>query len=251
MEQNTNKQNEEVNNIEKLDANNITREINLDELYDGAINNTVVIDPVTNSEILIKENKGNLFLIIVLIIGIYALSFYYVYNKTDLLKNMASLEPRTTVTTTTADVINDITTTTSGKISGVLTCSYSSKSDSENGDITFIVNYEDDLITSTNFSYSVISNIDSPSKTVVDLTNQYENYYINNAAIVGNNITFDKNEKGFSFSSEVKYDVVDFNLITQTEGQTILYLKPSSSDTLNSLKTSYENNGFSCTDTRK
>lgn len=249
MEQDTNKTNEEINNIEKLDANNITREINLDELYDGAVNNTVVIDPVTNSEILIKEKKGNLFLIIILIIGIFSLSLYYVYNKTDLLKNMASLEPKTTVTTT-DDVIHDVTTT-SSKISGVLTCSYSFKSDSENGDITFTANYEDDLITSTNFSYSVISNIDSPSKTVVDLINQYENYYINNAAIVGNNITFDKNVKGFSFSSEVKYDVVDFNLITQTEGQTILYLKPSSSDTLNSLKTSYENNGFSCSDTRQ
>lgn len=37
------------------EPNNITREINLDELYDGAVNNTVVIDPVTNDEVFLPS----------------------------------------------------------------------------------------------------------------------------------------------------------------------------------------------------
>ena len=55
MEEKNNKEKlEETVDIDKKDINedsnienNVTREINLDELYDGAINNTVIIDPVS------------------------------------------------------------------------------------------------------------------------------------------------------------------------------------------------------------
>ena len=54
--------NEDENKKEKIIDNepeNVTREINLDELYDGAINSTVVIDPITNDEVLLRQKKGN------------------------------------------------------------------------------------------------------------------------------------------------------------------------------------------------
>ena len=41
---------DEKDNIDE-DPGYVTREINLDDLYDGAVNNTVVIDPITNNEI--------------------------------------------------------------------------------------------------------------------------------------------------------------------------------------------------------
>ncbi len=42
---------EVLDNDEELieDPENVTREINLDDLYDGSVNNTVVIDPITNN----------------------------------------------------------------------------------------------------------------------------------------------------------------------------------------------------------
>lgn len=48
-----------MDNDEELieDPENVTREINLDDLYDGAVNNTVVIDPITNNEILLADKS--------------------------------------------------------------------------------------------------------------------------------------------------------------------------------------------------
>ena len=49
---------DEKDNIDE-DPGYVTREINLDDLYDGAVNNTVVIDPITNNEILMRSKKPN------------------------------------------------------------------------------------------------------------------------------------------------------------------------------------------------
>ena len=51
------KQDELDSEKEIMEPENVTREINLDELYDGAINNTVVIDPITKDEILVETKK--------------------------------------------------------------------------------------------------------------------------------------------------------------------------------------------------
>ena len=53
------KQEELDSEKEIMEPENVTREINLDELYDGAINNTVVIDPITKDEILVETKKSN------------------------------------------------------------------------------------------------------------------------------------------------------------------------------------------------
>ena len=64
MDDKENKKEENINNTNNdmkpdNEPYNVTREINLDELYDGAINNTVVIDPVTNDEVLMTSKKTN------------------------------------------------------------------------------------------------------------------------------------------------------------------------------------------------
>lgn len=72
------------NNIPDDEPDNITREINLDELYDGAINNTVVIDPVTHDEVLMASRKPNYTFLGVLLSILILLIFYYISNKTEI-----------------------------------------------------------------------------------------------------------------------------------------------------------------------
>ena len=62
----------------------VTREINLDDLYDGAINNTVVIDPITKDEVLMTKDRRPNYAIIGIIIAILALLIlYWVNNKSE------------------------------------------------------------------------------------------------------------------------------------------------------------------------
>lgn len=225
----------------KDDANDdgVTREIDLDELYDGAVNNTVVIDPVTNDEVLLPSKKPNYTLIGVGLAILILLVLYYVSNKTDLGRTTKNVEPKTT----TSQVPN----TDNYEVQdGVLTCTYNSKGDAETQTVTFVANYKNSIIINSNFNYVVMSNLDTTSAVIEDLKNQYENFYINNAAVTGNNITFEKNEKGFTFNAETNYNTSDFDKVMLTDGQTILYVKPGKSDTYEILQKAYTDKGFSC-----
>ena len=70
-----NKENEELEKTDVIDTetddvdniSDVTRKIDLNDLYDGAINNTVIIDPVTQDELLYKKKKPNKFIILVLV----------------------------------------------------------------------------------------------------------------------------------------------------------------------------------------
>lgn len=231
----------ENENKEEVDASDaVTREINLDELYDGAVNNTVVIDPVTNDEVLLPSKKPNYTLIGVILAIVVLLILYYVNNKTELGGTTKDVEPKTTTTTTSQANTNESKT-------GVLTCTYNSKSDAETQTVTFVANYENDVLTTSNFNYVVVSNLDSTSAVIEDLKNQYENLYINNASVIGNNMSYEKDNKGFTFNVETDYDVAEFDKISVTPGQTILYVKPNSTDTYETLQAAYIEKGFSCT----
>lgn len=240
-----NKKNE-INEEETLDESfealedpeYVTREINLDDLYDGAINNTVVIDPITNNEVLLANKKPNYTIIGVIVAIIVLLLLYYVNNKTDLGRTTKNVEPKTTTST---KIINE-----KKDENGVLTCNYSSKSEAETQAVTFIANYENNTITTTNFNFVVISNSESESAIVTDLKTQYETFFINNASLTGSNVSFEKDEKGFTFNVETDYKKNDFDEMNITDGQTILYVKPQSTDTIDSLKNTYTDKGFSC-----
>lgn len=222
------------------EPDNITREINLDELYDGAVNNTVVIDPVTNDEVLLPSKKPNYTLLGIALAIIVLLVLYYVNNKTDFGGTTKDVEPKTTSSSINNTVPNDNKT-------GTLTCTYNSKSDAETQTVTFVANYENNVLKSSNFNYVVVSNLETTSAVIEDLKNQYENFFINNAAVVGSNITFEKNDKGFTFNSETNYENFDFDKLLIADGQTILYVKPQKTDTYESLQEAYVSKGFSCT----
>lgn len=230
---------EDLENHElKEEPEYVTREINLDDLYDGAINNTVVIDPVTNNEVLLRNKKPNYTIIGVIVAIIILLVLYYVNNKTDLGRTTKDVEPKTTVSTKKNNVID--------VKNGTLTCNYSSKGEAESQTATFVANYENSVITTTNFNFVVITNTDTESAVVSDLKNQYENFFINNASVKGNNISFEKTDKGFTFNVETDYVNSDFNGITINDGQTVLFVKPEKEDTIDSLKEAYTNKGYSC-----
>lgn len=215
----------------------VTREINLDDLYDGAVNNTVVIDPITNNEILLSNKKPNYTILGVVFAIIVLLLLYYVNNKSDLGRTTKDVEPKKTTITTTA-IANDN--------NGTLTCTYSSKSDAETQNITYVANYEDSKITDTNFNYVVVSNTDNQSAIVEDMKNQYETFFINNASVSGNNVSFEKNATGFTFNVETNYLKPGFDGLILVENQTILFVKPESTDTVEKMQNAYTDKGFSC-----
>lgn len=240
-DKNENMQKLNVDNEENFINDGVTREINLDELYDGAINNTVVIDPITNDEVLLPSKKRNYPFLGVLLAICVLLVLYYINNKTDIGKTVKDVEPKTTKKTITEPVKSENNT-------GNLNCTYASKSDSESQNITFTLNYENNILINSSFNYVVISNLDSSSTIIEDLKNQYETFYINNSNITGNTVIFEKNDNGFTFDVETIYNNdTEFDKISVTSGQTILYVKPSPYDTYETLKQAYENNGFTCT----
>ena len=216
----------------------VTREINLDDLYDGAINNTVVIDPITKDEVLMTKDRRPNYAIIGIIIAILALLIlYWVNNKSDLGRTTKDVAPKTT-TTTREDTIDNT--------KGTLTCSYESKSDAELQTVTYTANYEKNTVGKSEFNFVAQSLTDSESAVVSDLKTQYENFFINNAAIQGNRVTFDKNSKGFTFNVETNYKKQGFDGLILADNQTILFVKPQTNDTIDSLKNAYTDKGFKC-----
>lgn len=232
-------ENKDLDNNDELkqEPENVTREINLDELYDGVVNNTVVIDPVTNDEVLLKTKKKN-FPFLGVIIAIIILLLLYFVNKTfDLSSTTKEVKPQTT---------KELVVTHIEEKKGSLNCTYSSKSDSDTQTLTYNAYYENDKIINSEFDYVVVSSNDNISDVINNLIDQYETFYINNVSILGNNVSFEKNDKGFTFNVKTEYEKAKFEDIKVIDGQTVLYLKPSATDTIDSLKASYENKGFSC-----
>lgn len=226
----------ETKNDINITQDDVTREINLDDLYDGAVNNTVVIDPITNNEVLLTHKKPNFTLIGVVLAVAVLLLLYYVNNKTDLITPAKEVKPETTKVITTKKVTDK----------GTLTCNYNSKSDAETQTVTFVANYLSNKLVDSNFNFVVVSNSDSTSAVIENLTSQYETFYINNAAVPATNINFDKNSKGFTFNIVTNYQKDGFENLTFIDGQTVLLAKPSKDDDISSLEKTYTDKGFSC-----
>ncbi len=234
--------NEDENKKEKIIDNepeNVTREINLDELYDGAINSTVVIDPITNDEVLLRQKKGNFKYVIIILIILIFLMLYYINNKMSIGITAQDKKDKTTSKKV-------VTTTTIKNMKGTLSCTYSSKSDTDNQTLTYTANYENNKIIDSNFDYVVVSSGENVSDVIKNLMDQYEEFYINNVSVTGNNVSFEKNDKGFTFAVKSDYSVLKFEDIKLVDGKTVLYVKPDSKDTVDSVKEAYINKGFTC-----
>lgn len=232
--------NDEKNKKDELldkEPESVTREINLDELYDGAINSTVVIDPVTNDEILLRQKKSNVKYFIIILLILMFLILYFINNKMGVLVTAEDKK------TTTKKII---TTTTVKNMKGVLNCTYSSKSDTDNQTLKFTANYENNKIIDSIFDYAVVTSSDTVSDVIKNLMDQYEEFYINNASVTGNVVSFEKNNKGFTFNVKSDYSTLKFEDIKLNDGKTVLYVKPNNNDTVDNIKEAYINKGFTC-----
>ncbi len=232
---------EEENDENKLDdIDDVTRKIDLNDLYDGAVNNTVIIDPVTQNELLYKKRKPNITFIIILIAIIILLGIYYITNKSDF-------------TRTDTDVASSKTTTTTKKSSnsGFINCKYNSKSDTETIDALYNFTYEEDKIVKRSFEYSLVNTSDVSSDVATNLEREYELLYTNNSTVKGFRTRFNKTSKGFTFSSNTTYNKVNFNDIKIEDNQTLLFIMPSLDDTALSVNNNYKKKGFTCTVTKE
>lgn len=221
----------------KQEPENVTREINLDELYDGVINNTVVIDPVTNDELLLKQKKSNFKFVGVILAALILLILYYVNNKMGIGLTAKDKETTTKKVVTTTAIKNK---------KGTLNCTYTSKSDTDSQNVAYSAVYENDTIIESTFDYAAVTNGEKTSDIINNLSNTYEEFYIANASVTGNIITFEKIDKGFTFNIKTDYKVSKFDEIKMDENKLLLYVKPESNDNIDSLKESYTNKGFTC-----
>lgn len=232
MNENNNKEETQPKNIEE----GVTREINLDELYDGAVNNTTIIDPITNNEILDVEKKPNYMLIAVAFAIIILLLLYYIHNKSSIGRKTKDVVPKTSIVSTTKKDIE----------TGKLTCVYSSKAEMDSQTITYVLNYDNGVLINSTYNYVVISNADTLSELILDISTQYEDLKLKNNMLKSTIFNYEKNEKGFTFNAETKYKDNEVEEVTIEEGKTVLYVSPSSDDTKNNLQEKYESKGFNC-----
>lgn len=221
-----------------------TKEINLDELFDGSINNTVVIDPVTNDEVLLRNKKPNIILIILFVLVATVLIIYFVNNKTKFGVTTKDVAPKTTTTTITTTIANN--NEEEKLLSGELTCIYTSNLETESQNVTYKLLFEENKLKVSEFNYIVVSNADLSSSTTEKLKEEYENFYINNVSNVDSKTTFEKNEKGFSFIVNTNYESEKYFELVTEENKTVLFVKPSKEDSIDGLKEKYELKGFKC-----
>lgn len=229
-------ENEESSDINTIEKESVTREINLDELYDGAINNTVVIDPITKDEVLLETKKSNGKILGIIFAILVLLLLYFVNNKMNINNDEPNVAPVSTTTTTIKEEYK----------TGSLDCTYSSSSSSETQNATFTALYENDKILSSEFNFNVVLLTDTASENVLELKGEYENFFINNSSVSGGNVSFEKDDKGFNFKFKIDYDKFSFEKISYEDGKTKLYALPSSNDTLESVKLVYTNKGYEC-----
>ena len=80
-------------------------------------------------------------------------------------------------------------------------------------------------------------------KKSIDLNiyNSSSDNYLKNLTI--DNVSFEKNDKGFTFTVKSDYSVLKFEDIKLVDGKTVLYVKPDSKDTVDSVKEAYINDG--------
>lgn len=100
-DENTNINLDENTNVSTNVDENTNTNINIDDIYDGSLNQTVVIDPVTNSEILMKKKRFRS-PIFGFLLAILVLSIFFTYTSgqdvkkifTDFYKNMQDISDK-------------------------------------------------------------------------------------------------------------------------------------------------------------
>ena len=231
--------NEELSKTKELEENlnqedDMTREINLDDLYDGAINNTMILDPVTKNEVIMENNKRNYTLISILVCALILLVLYYVITKSSLSNEEAKVEPSTTK----VPVITS-------KNNSNLVCNYNDKNENYSLTASLEVNFIEDKISYNKLSLNGLLISDIPTEDYNNIITAYEELFTLNSDNTFNKLSFIKEDKSFSFSSELNFDEEYLSLVN-TDKKYSFYKEYTQEDTINSIKDSYTDLGYTC-----
>lgn len=217
-------------------------EVNLDELYDGKINQTVIIDPVSNNEVIIKDKKPH-FPFFALLGAIIVLLIFFTYKQVDYIaifnkyKNQIFNSTTTTVTTT------------KGKVENTLTCTYTSLYNGININNTVDVKAEDNVITTNSQDYSYTLVNDANQLKYNEFISFFDAVYEKLNGITGVNIEYNKEAKIFSFKLDCFYDISDFTILKDIYTNELEYktnLTMVKTDTINSIREKYNAMGYTC-----
>lgn len=239
MNENKINENEELSKTKELNEtlaqdDDMTREINLDDLYDGAINNTMILDPVTKKEVIMENNKRNYTFISIIICVFILLILYYVTAKSPLSKEEAKIEPSTTK----LPVVTS-------KNSSNLVCNYNDKNESYSLTSSLEVNYENNEITYNKLSLNGLLISEIPTEDYNNIIIAYEELFTLNSGNEFNKLTFIKEDKSFTFTSELDFSKEYMSLIN-TDKKYSFYKEYLEEDNINSIKDAYTNLGYTC-----
>lgn len=217
-------------------------EVNLDELYDGKINQTVIIDPISNSEVIIKDKKPH-FPFFALLGAIIVLLIFFTYKKVDYIAIFNKYKNQIFNDTTT------IITTTKSKVENTLTCTYTSLYNGININNNIEVKAEDNVITTNSQSYSYTLVNDTNQLKYNEFISFFDTVYEKLNGTTGVNIEYNKEAKIFTFKLDCFYDISDFTLLKDTytnESEYKTNLTMVKTDTINSIREKYNAMGYTC-----
>ncbi|HOZ54223.1 MAG TPA: hypothetical protein PKY25_02730 [Bacilli bacterium] len=216
--------------------------VNLDELYDGKINQTVIIDPVSKNEVIIKDKKPH-FPFFAILAAIIVLLIYFTYNKVDYIgiiskySNMIFNKRTTTITTT------------KKKVESTLTCTYTSLYNGINISNNIEIKSEDNVIITNSQDYSYTLTNDTNQLKYNEFITFFDSVYQKLNGITGINVEYNKEAKVFSFELDCFYDVADFTLLGTPYTNEVEYktnLTMSKSDNINTIRNEYNAMGYIC-----
>jgi hypothetical protein len=216
--------------------------VNLDELYDGKINQTVIIDPVSNSEVIIKDKKPH-FPFFALLAALIVLLVYFTYNQVDYIgiitkySNMLFDKKTTTATTT------------KKKVETTLTCTYTALYSGINISNNIEVKAENSAITTNSQDYSYTLTNDTNQLKYNEFVTFFDSTYQKLNGITGINVEYNKETKMFTFKLDCFYDVADFTSLGDTYTNEVEYktnLTMIKSDSMNVIKDEYTALGYTC-----
>ena len=230
---------DELSKTKELEENfnqddDLTREINLDDLYDGAINNTMILDPVTKNEVIMENNKRNYTFISIIICVFILLILYYFTAKSPLSKEEAKVEPSTTKTLVVTS-----------KNSSNLVCNYNDKNENYSLISSLEVNFENDKIIFNKLNLNGLLISELPTEEYNNIITAYEELFTLNSDNKFNKITFIKEDKSFTFTSELDFNE-DYMSLVNTDKKYSFYKEYVEEDDIHSIKDAYTNLGYTC-----
>lgn len=217
-------------------------EVNLDELYDGKINQTVIIDPVSNSEVIIKDKKPH-FPFFALLGALIVLLIFFTYKQVDYISIFNKYKNQLFNKTTT------IVTTTKKKTESTLTCTYTSLYSGININNLVEVKAEDNAITTNSQDYSYTLSNDINQLKYNEFVLFFDTVYEKLNGITGVNIEYNKEAKIFTFKLDCFYDIADFTILKDlytNEAEYKTNLTMVKTDTINSIRDKYNAMGYTC-----